>query len=163
MKLVSLLTFVLAQTAMETPSIGVMLDASGFLRPVYGVAGNFTVGPPVEGSDEQRVETLVERRGNSVYVFRPDRTVLDTLPSTADLVLAIARGVLFTDGGQLILRRPDASQVSFLLTEVVALRIMSTDWVQVTTSGGVFALRVEGGREALFALPGSARAEVRRR
>ena len=33
------------QAPIATPSIGKMLDASGTLWPVYGVAGNFTLGP----------------------------------------------------------------------------------------------------------------------
>ena len=35
-----------AQTPIAAPAIGKMLDASGTLRPVYGVSGNLILGPP---------------------------------------------------------------------------------------------------------------------
>jgi hypothetical protein len=34
-----------AQSGIEVPSVGAMLDSSGALRPVQGVAGNFLLGP----------------------------------------------------------------------------------------------------------------------
>jgi hypothetical protein len=114
----------------EAPSIGVMLDASGTLRTVSGVAGNFTLGPP-----------LVED------------AVLDSLPSTVS-----------ADDSGLVIRRDDASEVRFALPGVTALRAMSAEWVQAITAAGSYALRIERGREALFALPAApTRAEVRRR
>jgi len=158
-------TFLLAVCAfaqVETPSIGIMLDASGAWRPVYGVAGNFTLGPPREAPDESPAMNTVERRGEVVFVLRPDGAVLDTLPSATGPVLITAHGAVFVDG-ELVLRRPDASEVRFALSGVAALRVMSTDWVQVTTTGGSYALRIESGREALFVLPATTRAEVHRR
>jgi hypothetical protein len=113
----------------EVPSIGVMLDASGALRTVYGVAGNFTLGPPLEA-------------------------VLDSLPGTASAVSA--------NEGEIVVRRKDGSEVRYPLPGVTVLRAMSSEWVQAITPAGSYALRVEPGREALFALP-AARAEVRRR
>jgi len=145
MKLFSLLTLAAcasAQTAMTVPSIGVMLDAAGLYRPVYGIAGNFTLGAPIEAIDS---------------------AVLDSLPSTAGAVLRTTHGTVYTDGEHLILRRPDASEIRIALTGAMALRSMSADWVQVSTSTGNFAFHLEPGHEALFTLPGAARAEVRRR
>ena len=162
MRFVTFLLAVCAFAQVETPSIGMMLDASGAWRPVYGVAGNFTLGPPLEAFDEEPVTDTLERRGDVVFVLRSDGAVLDTLPSATGPVLITAHGAVFVDG-DLVLRRPDASEVRFALSGVVALRVMSTDWVQVTTSGGSYALRVESGREVLFVLPATTRAEVRRR
>ena len=48
MRVAVFLIAVCALAQVEAPSIGVMLDASGVLRTVYGVAGNFTLGPPAE-------------------------------------------------------------------------------------------------------------------
>jgi hypothetical protein len=116
----------------EAPSIGVMLDAAGAFRTVYGVAGNFTLGPPLE------------------------EAVPDPLPGTVS-----------ADDAGIVLRRRDASEVRFALPGVVILRTMSAEWVQAITRSGSFALRIEAGKEALFALPGSpapaAVREVRRR
>ncbi len=134
-----LAVFLLAGCAfaqVEIPTIGMMLDVSGALRPVYGVAGNFTLGPAQEAREA---------------------SVLDSGP------LVTAYGTVFVDGGELVVRRPDAREVRFALSGIVGLRAMSKDWVQVMTSGGSYALRVERDREALFVLPMTARAEVRRR
>ncbi len=128
MRVALFLVAVCALAQVEMPSIGVMLDASGARRVVYGVAGNFTLGPP-----------LVEE------------AVLDSLPSA----------VAFDEAG-LVIRRADASEVRFALPSVTALRGMSAEWVQAITATGSYALRIERGREALYALP-AVRAEVRRR
>ncbi len=129
MKFAILLLATCAFAQVEAPSIGVMLDASGAFRTVYGVAGNFTLGPPLEGAAPE------------------------SLPGT----------VSFTDT-EIIVRRADASEVRFALGGVVGLRAMSGSWVQAITPTGSYAVRIEVGKEALFALPGvAARSEVRRR
>jgi hypothetical protein len=124
--------FLLATCAfaqVEAPSIGVMLDASGAFRTVYGVAGNFTLGPPLE------------------------EAVPESLPGT----------VSFTEA-EIIVRRADASEVRFELSGIVSMRAMSAGWVQAITATGNYALRIEVGKEALFALPGTpAHSGVRRR
>jgi hypothetical protein len=43
--LVSLTVCAWAQSGIEAPAIGAMVDSSGALRPVEGVAGNFLLGP----------------------------------------------------------------------------------------------------------------------
>ncbi len=43
--LVSLTVCAWAQSGIEVPAIGAMVDSSGALRPVEGVAGNFLLGP----------------------------------------------------------------------------------------------------------------------
>jgi hypothetical protein len=128
MRIVVFLLGACAFAQVETPSIGMMLDASGALRLVYGVAGNFTLGPVVDGA---------------------------TPESVPDSIHANEAGI--------VIRRADASEVRFELAGVTGLRAMSPDWVQVITASGSYALRIERGREALFVLPGAARAEVRRR
>jgi hypothetical protein len=80
-----------------------------------------------------------------------EETVLDSLPSA----------VRFDDAG-LVVRRADASEVRFALAGVSALRVMSAEWVQAIAASGSYALRIERGREALYALP-AVRTEVRRR
>jgi hypothetical protein len=140
-----LASFAFAQV--ETPSIGTMLDASGVLRAVQGIAGNFTLGPPT-AAEEPPPPNL--ERG----------VVLASLPGDVSPVLVTTRGIAFVMEGELIFRRTDARQVRFVLNGVVALRSMSADWVQVTTETGMFALRIESGKEELFALPGMASPEV---
>jgi len=130
MRVALLLLASCALAQVETPSIGLMLDASGALRPVYGVAGNFTLGDPVDASGELEIP---------------------------------ARVSFLIEAEELILRRSDASEVRFPVNGVRALRAMSADWVQVFTTHGDYALRIEQGREALFALPAIGRMEVRRR
>jgi hypothetical protein len=119
-----------------------MLDSSGALRVVYGVAGSFTLGPPLE---------------------------TDAAPDSENTALQIALGAVYSDRSELIIRRADGSEVRFALSGVRALRTMSADWVQVITASSSYALRVERGHEALFALPAGpirtnpATSEVRRR
>lgn len=127
MRVALFLVAVCAVAQVEAPSIGVMVDASGARRVVYGVAGNFTLGPPLV-----------------------DDAVPDSLP-----------GMVAFDEAGLLVRRPDASEARFALPGVTALRVMSAEWVQAVTASGSYALRIEPGREALFALP-AARAEGRR-
>lgn len=88
MRVALFLVAVCAAAQVEAPSIGVMLDASGARRMVYGVAGNFTLGPPLIGD-----------------------AVLDSLPSTvsfdeAGLVIrrADASEVRFALPGVTVLR-----------------------------------------------------------
>ena len=46
MRTLLLLTCACAWAQVEIPKTGEMLDSAGNLRPVYGLAGSFTVGPP---------------------------------------------------------------------------------------------------------------------
>jgi hypothetical protein len=101
-----------------------MVDAAGQLRPVYGVAGNFVLGVP--GVAE--------------------------VPEAAT-ELRLAHAVVFVREAELVVRRVDASEVRFALEGLHGLRVMSADWVQVIVGTRSYALRVEHGREALFALP----------
>jgi hypothetical protein len=122
-----------ALAQVETPSIGLMLDESGQLRPVLGVAGNFMLGMPSGFGGELEAS------------------------------LELAHAVVFTNDEELIVKRADASEVRFALNGVSGLRAMSADWVQVVAGARSYALRIEAGREALFALPGVPKVEARRR
>jgi hypothetical protein len=131
---------------------------------VYGVPGGFVLGEAVDAADEAAsLDRSTERRGDTVVVLSADGAVVDSLPSAAGPVLLLEHGALFTNDEELILQRRDASRVRFPLNGVTALRAMSVDWVQAMTASGSFAVRVESGREAIFALPGTLRTEARRR
>ena len=135
MKLAILLFSVCAKAQVEAPSIGRILDASGMMRAVYGVAGNFVLGP----------------------------AELDSLPSSVRPELRLSGAEISSNETELVVRRPDASEVRFPLDGVSGLRVMSADWVQVIVGSRSYALRIEAGREALFVLPELSRPEVRRR
>jgi hypothetical protein len=48
-------TALCAQSGLDVPRVGQMLDQRGFLRNVFGVGGSFTAGPPFEGEFEGKV------------------------------------------------------------------------------------------------------------
>jgi hypothetical protein len=217
-----------AQSGIEVPAIGAMVDPSGALRPVEGVAGSFLLGPAtVSGvlsaacsprlclaktdsnvisitgrtdappgpaifglgsSDavvffpESRmfarwhddtldplhwavagevlsirlrggVAEIAVRRDGNVWIVRPDSAVVDWISDTAGPVLLLADGVLFATGREIILRRPDWSEVRLELTGAVSITAMGPRYAAIHVGDAVYALRTESGRESLFLLP----------
>lgn len=140
-------TSLLAQSPIETPVVGYMRDARGGSHAVFGVAGNFTVGPLVEEPPTYEPR----RRGR----------VADALPPGATAALPLDDGILYALPDKLVLRRVDAREIDFPVSGVTALRAMSAEYVQVS-AGRQFALRVENGREALYVLPKADPATERR-
>jgi len=109
--------------------------------------------------------------------FAPDGEVLDLRATGSGLEYAVRRAdgvwagnrylgdataVLFLDGGRVLLASaerirlllPDGSETDFPVTGVRAFIRMSDGYVQMITSGGMWALRTDPGQEQIFLLPG---------
>ncbi len=127
MKKYLLILFVasVAIAQLEMPSIGTMRDGSGAWRAVYGVAGSFLLGPVTAEPKQIALEDALAALGV-------------TLSSTAD---------------ELVLRRADANEIRFPLANVTAMRVMSAEYVQVSSGGLEYVLWLNAGKEALYLLP----------
>jgi len=212
------------QAPIAAPSIGKMLDTSGTLRTVYGMAGNFTVGPPeavrvisaacsetvclaktanriqspktsvlapsgpalfgFDGPDAVvyfpaakqfarwhqgrllrlawhvdgevlalRGTEIAVRRDADVWVVRPDGTILDYLGEVAGPVLLLDGAAVLASEDALVLRRPAQDDVRFELSGIQGLSALGSEYVQVKTAAGSYALRTTPGREDLLLLP----------
>ena len=212
------------QAPIAAPSIGKMLDTSGTLRTVYGMAGNFTVGPPeamrvisaacsetlclaktanriqgpttsafappgpalfgFDGSDAVvyfpvarqfarwrqgrllrlpwhvdgevlalRGTEIAVRRDADVWVVRPDGTILDYLGQVAGPVLLLDGAAVLASEDALVLRRPAQDDVRFELSGIQGFSALGSEYVQVKTAAGSYALRTTPGREDLLLLP----------
>ena len=216
-----------AQSGIEVPSIGVVVDSSGSLRQVEGVAGNFLLGPAMVagalsaacserlclaktdskilsptgeteaptgpaifgfGANEAvvyfpetqtfarwhadsldpldwtvdgevlsiRGSEIAVRRDGSVWIVHTDGAVADWIADdTAGPVLLLVEGVLFATGDQMVLRRPDASEVRFDLPSAERITAMGPHYAAIRAGDATYALRTESGREELFLLPAS--------
>ncbi|HEV8147883.1 MAG TPA: hypothetical protein VGP79_15950 [Bryobacteraceae bacterium] len=224
-----------AQSGLDTPRLGMMLDRDGALRPVQGVAASVTLGDPVlrdavsfycgrerclvktaqaivdgdrsaeaplgnavfgdslvyffetkqlarwnegkiepvllaspiEGdvlslraSGEDAVDFAVRRdAGISILRVRiSDGQVelLDAFPPATGPVMLLRDGILLATPEELILRRGDGFEKRFGVPGAERMFALGENLVQIVTPGGIFALRVERGRELLFQLPETA-------
>jgi hypothetical protein len=124
----TLLILIVAATAfaqLETPSIGTMRGTDGAWHAVYGLAGNFVLGP--ETAEPQAIE-------------------LD------DVLAKLGVAVSFTSD-EVVVRRANGNEVRFAVAGVEQLRAMSVEYVQVSAGGREFVLRLKDGKEGLYLLP----------
>ncbi len=216
-----------AQSGLDQPRIGMMLDRAGAVRIVAGLPGSATAGDPVlsgavslgcagycmfktdssliapgatipapagaalfafdaagafvyflrtrqlarwEGGELAPADFQVPgevislrsaggavqfavRIGGQVLIEGPDGAVLGALPHAARLTMLLGGGVLFSTAKEVVLRRPDGSEMSFAVPEASAFFEMSPDYIEIRASGGLFALRITPGKEQLFQLP----------
>lgn len=98
------------------------------------------------------------RRSGSVWIVRADGSALDALPEATGSVLLLHDAVVFAAGDQIVIQRPDRSQVRFPLPGIRSLAQMSGGWVQISAGAAAYALHVETGKEALYVLPASGNA-----
>jgi hypothetical protein len=220
-----------AQSGIDVPGMGAVIDSSGALRPVQGVAGNFLLGPamlsgvlsaacserlclaktdakivsatgetdapagpaifamdgdqavvffrgaqlfarwhddtlePLDWAVNDEIlsirshggETeIAVRREGSVWIVRPDDSVIDSIADASGSVLLLREGVLFASGDQLVLRHRDASEVRFELSGAESITAMGPRYAVIRAGGAMYALRTETGRDQLFLLPGNA-------
>lgn len=224
-----------AQSGIEVPAVGAIVDSSGALRSVQGVADSFWLGPPgvpgvlsaacserlclaktdskilsptgetdapqgpaifgldgdnaiaffpeprmfarwhddtlelldwtVDGDvlsvrvGDGDVEIAVRRDGN-VWIVRPDGSMVDSIADATGPVLLLTDGVLFATSDELVLRRPDATEVRLEFGGAASLTAMGPHYAAIhvgnDAGGAIYALRTEPGRESLFLLPGNA-------
>ena len=115
------------QSGIEVPTIGTITDSMGIVRPVYGVAGNFWLGPATG-------QTGID---SGLVLFMPD-------------------GVVFATKRYVILRRRDGSDVRFELTGVKSIAALGPRYAAIRAGDSIYAFRLELGREALYLLLGNA-------
>jgi hypothetical protein len=165
------LTFVLgcgcalawAQGGLESPVAGYLREPGGGYRAVYGVGGNFVLGPVVqEAPPAAEPQHRLESRGETIFVVRADGATLEILPPGATRALLVAAGLVYATDQELVLRREDRRELRWMLPGVTALRAMSAEYAQVSTANGEYALRLEPGLEALYRMPVAPPAERRR-
>lgn len=90
-----------AQAPIATPVIGKMLDASGTLRPLYGVSGNFTIGP------REAVRVISAACSASLCLAKTANMILGPKRSSA----APSGPALFAlDGAEAVLYFPESNQ-----------------------------------------------------
>lgn len=109
---------------------------------------DFTPGGEV--LDLRVVHGLVEyatRRADGVWVG--DRYV-----GEANAALLVDQGILLATAEQVRLVRPDGTEAEFPISGVTSFVRMSDDYVEMMTSHGMWALRIEPGHQELFLLPG---------
>jgi hypothetical protein len=225
----------LAQSAMDVPQAGLMVDHSGALRPVTGIAQSFIAGaslrtgvlsaacgkslclaktdallfdgrnvndlgvssPPgpalfairdrsallyfpsvrqfarykdgqMEVLDWQVDGKVLSLRAtpdgpqfalsrvDGVWVVALDGSIESALPSGTVAVLLMEGVTLYSLSDSVVLRRTDGTEVSFPVSGATSLSQLSENYVQVSTSDAVYALRTDLGREQLSLLPDSA-------
>jgi hypothetical protein len=123
--LLILFTAAISFAQLEMPSIGTMRDASGAWHAVYGIGGNFLLGPEAAEPESIDLDQMLARQG-----------------------LALS-----TTSEELVLRRANGNETRFPVGNVAALRAMSTEYVQVSAEGREYVLRLKVGKEALYLLP----------
>jgi len=206
-----------SQSGIEVPSVGLIVDPSGSLRAVQGIAGSFLLGPAVatgvlsaECSEQLCLAKTDSKilsatgqvdappgpavfgldRDTAVIFFPQSQTfarwhddTLELLDWTVDddvlsirtgddkveialrrdwaretngPVLLLKEGVLFATADELVLRRPDASDMRFELTGAESVSAMGPHYAAIRAGAVTFVLRLDRGHEQLFLLPGNA-------
>jgi hypothetical protein len=233
MRLTILLTIAscaFAQTGLDTPQLGMILDRGGVLRPVRGVAASVTLGDAVlrdalsfacgrdrclvktahavvdgdrsaeappgnavfgdalvyfvetqqlarwqDGKLDPIAVTMAEevvslreagegavdfavRRDKGIAILRVrvsdgQTELLDVLPDAIGPLLLLRDGAVFATRDELVLRRGDGAETRFPVVGSERMFALGENLVQIVTLDGIFALRVERGREFLFQLP----------
>ena len=122
---------------------------SGALTPVsFHVTGEILSIRSVHGSPEFAV-----RMDDEIRVVRDDDVVIYTFPRGARAVMLLGDGVLFSTGDEIVLRRSDASDLTFSLSGATAFWAMAPDYVEIRAAGAIYGLRITPGREQIFQVP----------
>ena len=97
------------------------------------------------------------RRNGVVWIVDSNDQAIDSLPSAGGPVLIFPGGALYTDSGDVVLRRPDASELRFAAPEAEMFSPMSDNYVQIRAGRSNYALRIDAGHERMFMLPEAGR------
>ena len=116
-----------AQSGIDVPSIGTIVDSSGAVKPVYGVAGSFWLGPTLGRTD----------------IAPPRRSVL-----------RIPDGFVFATKHQVVLRRRDGREMRFELDGVQSINALGMSYAAIRAGDSLYALRIDPGFENLYLLTG---------
>ncbi len=97
--------------------------------------------------------TFAIRNAAGTWIVAPDNTILQSLRGATGPVLLLDSGVLFATPTELILRRPDGSELQFAVDQVESLSWLGQNYVQARTRGSSYAVRIDPGHERMFLLP----------
>jgi hypothetical protein len=100
------------------------------------------------------------RRGNEFWLVKSNGAPIGRIAGATGTVMLLDDGILLTTQRELVLRRADASETHFDLTDVQALSALGSHYAQVRTRGAMYALRTEPGKEQLFSLPMNSAVDV---
>ena len=118
-----------AQGALDRPRLGMMLDGSGHVRPVFGIAGSVTLGDP-EGRD------MISIACNRAWCLSKTRTAIVSEGHETD---APAGPALFAFAR-------DSAWVYFpLVRQLAQWKNGRLDFVPVTVTGEILSLRALDG------------------
>lgn len=135
---------------LDRPLVGFVRDSGGSWHSVEGIGGAFVVGPGTEEDHAfvSATDLRLERRENGFYLVDGQGSTINILPPDALCATLLDRGAVFATSNEIVF-----GSVRFGLTGVTGLRAISPEFVQVSSEGGEYLLRVEAEREALFRLP----------
>lgn len=80
-------------------------------------------------------------------------TAMDSIEG-AKAVMLLDHGVLFTSGEELVLRRPDGTQLTFAVSGARAMHQAGAKYVEISSPAGLWILNIDPGHEQLSMLPG---------
>ncbi len=113
---------------------------------------------PVDGdvvglrSSAGMIEFAIRRR-ESTWVVNAQGAIVDFIPGASGPVMLLANGILYVDGDDVVLRRPDATEVRFAAPGAQWFSALGANYVQIRANGFSYGLRVDAGHERIFELP----------
>jgi len=127
---------------------------AGDLQPVpLNVTGTIVALRSTAG-----VAQFAVQRNGATWIVDSNHQVLDSLPAASGPVLLPATGAIYTDGGDVVLRRRDGSELRFPVPGVQSFSAMSwsssaANYVEIRAPWASYALRIDFGHERIFELP----------
>jgi hypothetical protein len=103
-------------------------------------------------SDDPR---FAVRRTDGVWVVALDGSIESALPASTVAVLLLDGVTIYSLPDEVVLRRTDGSETPLSLPGVTSFSQLTGNYVQVSASSGIYALRTDRGREQLSVLPDS--------
>jgi hypothetical protein len=122
---------------------------SGQLTPVdFNVSGEIISLRSVNGAPEFAVLVV-----DQIRIVRDGNVVVYQLPPGAQAAMLLPGSVVYSTASAIVLRRADASELSFPLTGANSFVAMGPDYIEIRTPVTTFGLRITPGREQLFQMP----------
>ena len=86
-------------------------------------------------------------------IVNGEGAILDSIPGASGPAMLLASGILYATPEELVLRRPDASEIRWPVAGAKNFSAMGDGCVQFSTGHSIYAIRVEPGHERVFQLP----------
>jgi hypothetical protein len=103
------------------------------------------------------VAQFAVRRNGLTWIIDADNHAIDSIPSASGPVILLPSATIYTDGGDVVLRRADASELRFSAPGAQSFLAMAANYVQIRAGQSSYALRIDAGQERIFELPEPAR------